>query len=319
MLIPFTKAFIWSRGLIVKQEIHKAFILGAGLGTRLRPLTDLLPKPLVPLYHEPMVNYAMRHCLAEGITDFAINTHHIPEAWEQIYPDNNYQGARIEFFYEEVLLETGGGIKNIASFIGNDPLLVYNGDILTDLDIKGLMDAHVHSGNVATLALFPSGPNCNVAVKDGTIIDMRNALGVHEGTHQFSGIYCISPEILDLIPENEKISIVPAFLELIEQEKLGAYVSDSATWHDLGSRVSYFEAHALLRDQSCAIEEKAMIDPSAEICLDTCVIGAGAEVGKNVKLKNTILWPGALVSDDADLTDCIVRHSASGTHQGKDL
>jgi len=315
----FTYAVFWATGLLVKQEIHKAFILGAGLGTRLRPLTDSLPKPLVPLYHEPMVNYAMRHCLDEGITDFAINTHHIPEAWGQIYPDETYKGASIEFFYEEVLLETGGGIKNIASFIGDDPLLVYNGDILTDLDLKGLMDEHVSSGNVATLALFPSGPNCNVAVEDGKIVDMRHALGVHEGTHQFSGIYCISPEILALIPEDEKISIVPAFLELIQQGKLGAYVSESATWHDLGSRTSYFEAHRLLRDESCPIDEKAMIDPTAEICVDTCVIGAGAEVGKNVKLKNTILWPGAIVSDDADLTDCIVRHSASGVHKGKDL
>jgi len=317
--ILFTNGFFWSSGLGVKEEIHKAFILGAGLGTRLRPLTDSLPKPLVPLYHEPMVNYAMRHCMSEGITEFAINTHHIPDAWEQIYPDKSYNGASIEFFFEEILLETGGGIKNIASFIGDDPVLVYNGDILTDLDLSGLMEAHITSGDVATLALFPTGPNCNVAVEDGRIVDMRHTLGVHEGTHQFTGIYCINPEILGLIPVNEKVSIVPAFLELIKLGKLGAYVSESATWHDLGSRASYFEAHTLLRGESYPIEEKAMIDPSAEICVDTCVIGAGAEVGKNVKLKNTIIWPGAIVEDEADLTDCIVRHSASGTHIGEDL
>ncbi len=303
----------------MKKEIHKAFILGAGLGTRLRPLTDSLPKPLVPLYHEPMVNYALRHCMSAGVTDFAINTHHIPTAWDQVYPEESYNGASIEFFFEEILLETGGGIKNIESFIGDDPVLVYNGDILTDLDLKGLMEAHIASDDVATLALFRTGPNCNVAVDDGRIVDMRHARGVHEGTHQFTGIYCINREILDLIPANEKISIVPAFLELIEQGKLGAYVSESATWHDLGSRASYFEAHELLRDKSCAIEEKAMIDPSAEICVDTCVIGAGAEIGKNVKLKNTIIWPGATVDEGADLVDCIVRYSASGTHIGADL
>lgn len=257
--------------------------------------------------------------MSEGITEFAINTHHIPDAWEQIYPDKSYNGASIEFFFEEILLETGGGIKNIASFIGDDPVLVYNGDILTDLDLSGLMEAHITSGDVATLALFPTGPNCNVAVEDGRIVDMRHTLGVHEGTHQFTGIYCINPEILGLIPVNEKVSIVPAFLELIKLGKLGAYVSESATWHDLGSRASYFEAHTLLRGESYPIEEKAMIDPSAEICVDTCVIGAGAEVGKNVKLKNTIIWPGAIVEDEADLTDCIVRHSASGTHIGEDL
>ncbi|MGJ8656119.1 MAG: sugar phosphate nucleotidyltransferase [Akkermansiaceae bacterium] len=303
----------------MNQKIHKAFILGAGLGTRLKPLTDSLPKPLVPLYHEPMVNYAMRHCLSAGITDFAINTHHLPEAWGKCYPEGTFNGAGIKFFYEKVLLETGGGIKNIASFIGDEPLLVYNGDILTDLDIAGLMEAHMNSGDVATLALFPTGPNCNVAVEDGRIVDMRNARGVHPGNHQFTGIYCISPQILDLIPANEKISIVPAFLELIEQGKLGAYVSESATWHDLGSRASYFDAHQLLRAHSNPIDAKAMIDPSADICVESCVIGDGASIGKNARLRNSIIWPGAKVADNAELTDCIVRHAASGVHTGQDL
>lgn len=303
----------------MKQGIHKAFILGAGLGTRLKPLTDSLPKPLVPLYHEPMVHYALRHCMASGIDAFAINTHHLPDAWGERFPDGEYMGAKIDFFYEEELLETGGGIKNVASFVGDDPLLVYNGDILTDLDLGGLMDAHVESGDVATLALFPSGPNCNVAVDGGRIVDMRHELGVHAGTHQFTGIYCIRPEILDLIPVGEKISIVPAFLELVKCGKIGAFVADSASWHDLGSRGSYFDAHALLRSSCVAIHEKAMIDPSAEICVESCVIGDEATIGGGAKLTNTIVWPGATVAAGADLTDCIVRHDASGKHVGMDL
>ena len=266
-----------------------------------------------------MVNYALRHCIAAGITDFAINTHHLPEMWSEYYPDGKFEGARIQFFYEPELLETGGGIKNVASFIGDDPMLIYNGDILTDLDITALMATHTSKADVATLALFPTGPNCNVAVEDGRIVDIRNALGVHPGNHQFTGIYCINPEILDLIPAGEKISIVPAFLKLVEQGKIGAYISESATWHDLGSRSSYFEAHELLRSSSQPIHEKAMIDPSAEICVESCVIGAGATVGKNAKLKKTIVWPGANVAANADLTDCIVRHTASGKHIGKDL
>ncbi len=257
--------------------------------------------------------------MSAGITEFAINTHHLPEKWIEYYPEGKFFGAKLEFFYEPILLETGGGIKNVASFIGTDPILVYNGDILTDLDLSALIDAHLSSGDVATLALFPTGPNCNVAVRDGRIVDMRNALGVHPGTHQFTGIYCINPEILDLIPADEKISIVPAFLELIEQGKIGAYISESATWHDLGSRSSYFDAHELLRSCSQPIHEKAMIDPTAQICIESCVIGADARIGKDAKLKNTIVWPGAIIAENADLTDCIVCHLASGTHTGKDL
>ncbi len=303
----------------MKHGIHKAFILGAGLGTRLKPLTDSLPKPLVPLYHEPMVNYALRHCMSCGIDSFAINTHHLPDAWGEKFPDGEFMGAKIDFFYEEELLETGGGIKNVAPFVGGDSILVYNGDILTDLDLSALMDAHVSSGDVATLALFPSGPNCNVAVDGDRVVDMRHGLGVDAGSYQFTGIYCIRPEILDLIPAGEKVSVVPAFLELVKGGKLGAFVSGSAIWHDLGSRGSYFDAHALLRSGSVAIHEKAMIDPSAEICVESCVIGDEAVIGGGAKLRNTIVWPGAMVAAGSDLTDCIVRHEARGRHAGKDL
>ncbi len=301
------------------SSIHKAFILGAGLGTRLKPLTNSLPKPLVPLYHEPMVNYALRHCMKSGIDTFAINTHHIPEAWDRYYPERKIDQASIEFFHEEILLETGGGIKNIASFIGPDPLLVYNGDILTDLDLGALLDAHEASRNLATLALFPTGSNCNVAVEGNKIVDMRNARRIHPGTHQFTGIYCIQPEILNLIPADEKISIVPAFLALAEQGQLGAFVSETATWHDLGSRAAYFDAHELLRSESTPIHPDAIIDPSAEICLETCVIGHNAHIGANVKLSHTIVWPDAKVAPESQLSHCIVRHSTSGSHIDKDL
>jgi len=303
----------------VKKKIEKAFILGAGLGTRLRPLTDSLPKPLVPLFHEPMVHFALRHCLSAGISEFAINTHHLPEAWDECFPDAQFEGAGIHFFHENILLETGGGIKNIAPFIGNDPILVYNGDILTNLDLSALMETHLNSSDVVTLALFPLGPNCNVAIKDGSVVDIRNARGMNPGTHQFTGIYCVSPEILNYIPAGEKISIVPAFVKLISEGKVGAFVSDEASWHDLGSRVSYFEAHTLLRNEHQPIHAKAMIDPSAEICLESCVIGDGAHIGKNVKLKNTIVWSGAKVEENSNLEDCIVRHQANGAHTGKDL
>jgi len=165
--------------------IQKAFILGAGLGTRLQPLTNMLPKPLVPIFHEPMANYALRHCQAAGISEFAINTHHIPEAWKTAYPSGEFAGSPLHFSHEEILLETGGGIQNIASFIGNDPLLIYNGDILTDIDISKLIRHHEESGNVATLALRSSGENCNVSISDDKVSDMRNTLSKAPGTHQF--------------------------------------------------------------------------------------------------------------------------------------
>ena len=266
-----------------------------------------------------MVNYAMRHCQSAGIDSFAINTHHLPHCWDEAYPDKTFDGSSISFFHEKQLLETGGGIKNISSYIKDEPLLVYNGDILTDLNLQELTKFHSESGNIATLALFPSGPNCNVAVDGKKVVDLRNARGIHPGTHQFTGIYCIEPEILDLIPANEKISIVPAFLKLAEQGKLGAFVSEDAKWFDLGTRDSYFEAHEIMRGSADAIHPTAQIHPSAQINTENCVIGANCIIEKDAKLDNTIVWSRAAIKQSSDLTRCIVRQHAEGTHTNKDL
>ena len=89
--------------------MRKAFLLGAGLGTRLKPLTDTLPKPLIPLENRPLITHAMDHLIKAGIVEIAINTHHLPEAWPAAFPDATYRGASLSFFYEPDLLETGGG------------------------------------------------------------------------------------------------------------------------------------------------------------------------------------------------------------------
>lgn len=289
--------------------ITKAFILGAGLGTRLRPLTDVLPKPLVPVFHEPMANYALRLCQAAGIKEFAINTHHIPEAWPAAYPEGSFHGSPLSFFHEPVLLETGGGIRNISTFIGDDPILVYNGDILTDIDIGKLIAHHQTSGNIATLALRSSGQNCNVNIEGDQVTDMRNLLGDAPGTHQFTGIYCIEPEILKLIPDEQVTSIVPAFIQLIKQHKLGAVVLDEGDWFDIGNVQTYRTIHRQMRvGSTTAIHPEATIDPSAYVDADTCFIGPGAVIEAGSRLENTIVWPGVTVRKNSILTGHIVTH-----------
>lgn len=297
--------------------MRKAFLLGAGLGTRLQPLTRTLPKPLIPYQNRPLITHVMDHCLAAGITDFAINTHHLHEAWETTFPDKKYRGATLTFFHEPVLLETGGGIKNIADWINNDPILVYNGDIVTDLPIDRLMTRHMASNNTATLAIQDHGPALHISTHRGQITDIRGMVNNLSGTHQFVGIYTIDPEILDLIPPNEKISIIPAFLELIRKNELGAYlVKEQPRWLDLGTRETYLSAHA---SSPAQISPSALIDTDATIenswIADGCQIEAGAIV------KNSIVWPGTKVLRDAELTNCIVHSNspASGVHRDTNL
>ena len=286
--------------------MHKAFLLGAGLGTRLRPLTDSLPKPLIPFKNRPLVTHIMDHCLEAGITDFAINTHHLPEAWHEAFPDKTYRGASLTFFHEPNLLETGGGLKNIASWIGYNSILIHNADILTGLPLERLITGHMSSNNTATLAVQDHGPALRLAVDGYSITDINGKVSGQPGTHQFTGVYVVDPEILDLIPEGEKISIKPAFQELIQRGELGAYlVKGNPGWMDLGTRESYLEA---------SFESTPEISPDTDIAPTATItnswVAPGCRIGDRAKIIDSILWPETIILDDAELTKCIV-HSKS--------
>src|SRR6185295_12641563 len=131
--------------------IKQAFVLGAGLGTRLRPLTDEMPKPLVPMFQKPLITFAFDHLIDAGITKLLVNTHHQPEKFAETFPEGKYRDVPIEFRHEPVLLETGGGIKNMEDSLGVEPFIVYSGDILTDVDLAPLIDEHFRNENDVTL------------------------------------------------------------------------------------------------------------------------------------------------------------------------
>ncbi len=318
--------------------MHQAFILGAGLGTRLRPLTDRLPKPLVPLFHRSFAEWAMDSCAAAGIRRFAINTHHLPEAWHhfgdppattmppatganhQPAVSRLWQGREVTLFHEPVLLETGGGLKNIASWIGHDPLLVHNGDIFSTLPLAQLIAAHHASGLPVTLALRSAGPAQHIALDPSLtrVTDIRRLLGRADGTHVFAGIYCANPGFLDLLPATGKISVIPAFLTLAEQGRLGAIILDDGIWFDLGDRASYLLAHRQL-DLAPAIHPQAVIQAGATV--ENSVIGPAAEIASGAIIRNSVVWPANRVAANAVLDRCIVcsGQPAAGTHRDEDL
>src|SRR3954469_15465050 len=111
------------------SALTQAFVLGAGLGTRLRPLTDDIPKPLMPIFHKPMITFALDHLLECGVRNFVINTHHLAEQFQQTFASGEYAGASVKLVHEPVLLETGGGIKNAQPLLAPAPFIVYSGDI----------------------------------------------------------------------------------------------------------------------------------------------------------------------------------------------
>ena len=126
-----------------KKQISTAFILGAGLGTRIRPLTENTPKPLLPIGGRPIITYAMERLRAIGVKRFIVNTHHCAKKYDETFPENNWKGIPITFSHEPVLLDTAGGIKNIEDLMADDErIIVYNGDIITNMPMELLIRKH---------------------------------------------------------------------------------------------------------------------------------------------------------------------------------
>ena len=127
---------------MVGRRFKTAFILGAGLGTRLRPLTERCPKPLLEIGGRPVITYAMDHLLSAGVERFIVNTHHCPDVYLQKFPDMQWRGTPIVFRHEPVLLDTAGGLKNIEDLLSDDKtILCYNGDLIADFPLQGLLEA----------------------------------------------------------------------------------------------------------------------------------------------------------------------------------
>src|SRR5471030_603562 len=132
--------------------ITQAFVLGAGLGTRLRPLTNDLPKPLIPIFQKSLITFALDHLCGVGVESFVINTHHLGAQFENLFGDGTYAGHPIRLVHEPDLLGKGGGIKNVEARLRDEPFIVYSGDLLTDFDLATLIEEHFRAGNDVTLA-----------------------------------------------------------------------------------------------------------------------------------------------------------------------
>jgi NDP-sugar pyrophosphorylase family protein len=305
-------------------EIKTAFVLGAGLGTRLRPLTDERPKPLVPIFNKPLITFAFDHLIAAGVTRFVVNTHHRPEAYSRWLGENNgqteYRECPVFFRHEPVLLETGGGIKNAADLIGDEPFLVYNGDVLADFPLQGLIASHQRSGRIATLALRASGGErriqCDPAT--GRVTDMRGLIGGRsEPAFLFTGLSVFSPEIFKHIAAGDVVSIIPVLVDLMRLGMpVGGELINEGVWFDIGNISSYMDVHRILSEGGhsfsylpCGslqpVQSGARIHRGAMIA-GCSAVAAGADVGEGADLKNVIVWPDAKVEALVSLRDAVI-------------
>lgn len=301
--------------------ITRAFVLGAGLGLRLRPLTEDLPKPLVPIFQKPLITFALDHLIAAGVNSFVVNTHHLPEYFGDYFAGEQYRQHPVKLVHEPVLLETGGGIQNAQPFLGTGPFISYSGDVLTDLPLAPLIEEHFRSGNDVTLALRDTGLAANVAFRDGRIVDIGNRYG-HTGNFDYANVSVWNPRIFERIPPDKKISFIPIVGEWIGQGgKIGGVVLNEGHWFNLGSRAEYLTVHQTIAegwrpsyvcdpDWPQRVAPDATIDPSAKVRGASC-IGAGCQVGAGALIDDSILWPGAQIASHSELKNCIVRTARS--------
>jgi mannose-1-phosphate guanylyltransferase len=235
--------------------------------------------------------WAVEACEGAGCRRFAINTHHLPEAWEGFG-----EGGNVTFFHEPVLLETGGGLKNIEGWVEEGSLLVHNGDIFSSMELRELVEAHEASGDEVTLALRSGGGEKRISLGGGgRVMDVRSEVRGLAGTHVFTGIYCVRRDFLRRIPAGEVIAVIPAFQELVREGGIGGVVMDDGVWMDLGDVESYLAAHRELGLQD-AVHPEAVIEEGAVV--ERSVVGKSAVIGKGARVVDCVVWPGARVSGD---------------------
>lgn len=313
--------------------ITQAFVLGAGLGTRLRPLTDELPKPLLPIFQKPLITFCLDHLIAVGIRRFVINTHHLPDHFRALFAGGVYRNMRVELIHEPILLETGGGIKNAQSLLGSEPFVVYSGDILTDVDLKKLIDEHDRSGNDVTMGLRKTGLASGVTLENGHVVSISRELSDAPGKFDYANVSVWTPRIFERIPKPTKISFIPVLIEWIKSGgRIGGVVLDQGRWFNIGNRAEYLAVHREIageqwrpdylvdEDWPRPTAQGATVDETSRVDR-TSSVGAGCRIGAGAVLRNTIVWTGAQIASRSDLQGCIVRSrkSVEGIHRDTDI
>jgi len=233
----------------------RAMIFAAGLGTRLKPLTDFKPKALVKVKNIPLLEIAINKLKTSGFNEIIINVHHFADMIIDFLKSKNNFGIRIEISDErESLLDTGGGLKKASWFFDDGkPFLVYNVDILSDIDLQKMYQFHQASNSIATLAVKNRNTQRYLLFDDENLLcgwqniksgEIKNARQTNLSLHQlaYSGIQIINSSIFFLMPDDKVFSIIDFYLSIAAKQRITAFNHDETYWLDLGKLESLKKA-----------------------------------------------------------------------------
>ena len=272
-------------------------VLTAGLGTRLRPLTDLVAKPALPVAGTPLVSRILESLARQDVTDAVLNLSHLPATITAIVGDGSQYGLRVRYSWEQPVLGSAGGPRHALPIIGAPRFLIVNGDTLTDVPIREVAAAHAASGAAVTMALVPHpAPGRYGGVRlaeDGRVIGFSGRTErAEDDLWHFIGVQVVEAAVFAGLPDNTPAeSVGGIYRELVAAGKVRAFRSH-AMFRDIGRPQEYLETtFAVARDEGATRD---------------VVIERGAEIADGAKLDRVIVWPGSRVPADARLTNCVV-------------
>ena len=298
----------------------KGFILAAGYGERLRPVTDVFPKPLVPVANVPSICYAISLMASAGIREVIVNLHYRSEAIRSFFEERENFGLRVSFSYEPQILGTGGGVMKCREAIGEDDFLLVNSDIVMDLDVAALVRSHRQRSSPGTVVLYRAADAASIGqagIRGGRVVDFKNYLGsgVASGL-VYTGAAVLSPSIFRYLEKGFSSIVYTGYTGLITHERLDFYEHEGL-WLDIGTIRSLRTAS--LRLAGTPLANRAAADSgfdASPVALTArvadgaavvdSVIGDESEVGAGAELAGSVLLPGARVEAGARITNAVV-------------
>ena len=303
----------------------QAIILVGGDGTRLRPVTSRVPKPVAPVVERPFVAYILDDLARHGVERAIFSTGYLAAAIEAQIGDGAGYGLRVDYAVETEPLGTAGAVANCADQLDDGSFYVFNGDVLSDVDLTALAALHAGKGGMGTIFLTPVDDPRRYGLvelrEDGSVASFLEKPGEWEGTALINaGVYVLEHEVLEMIPRGRLFSIERGvFPRLAQAGSLYGYV-DSGYWRDIGTPESYLQAHfdILERTVDTAVadmlgEQYVYVAPSADIAARARVVPP-SYVGENARVDAgarvgplAVLGAGAVVAEGATILESVIQ------------
>jgi NDP-sugar pyrophosphorylase family protein len=323
-------------------------VLAAGLGTRLRPVTENIPKPLVPVLNLPLILHNLLFLKKFGIDEVMINLHYLPDMIPATLGDGSAWGLRLHYSREPQILGTAGGINKVRDFFQEETFVVMNSDILIQLDLQQAISRHRERNALSTMVVSDKEDSARYGVvgvdEENRIRRITDRVGSNRDDLRrtvFLGIHILEPEIFQYFPSKIPACInADVYPDLIRSERnIYGYLQQQSYWNDLGTPGDYLQAHwdkldgkfgetlfsSPLDNPAASVIEPVLIGSGVSIDSSVtvgpyCVIGDRVQVGKNCRISKSVLWEGARVPDNTEITGSIVAGIPSaGVHREKFL